>query len=86
MLTNAVLITLAGAINGLIGLLPLGQDLPIQVDSAMSAIFDRMAEWTSFFPFLETLLAVLLIVITIEGFIFLYGSVNWTINKLRGSG
>lgn len=86
MLTNAILITLAGALNGLIGLLPLAQQLPTEINTAMQFVADKFSEWVSLFPFLGTLITVILLIITIEGFIFLYGSVNWTINKLRGSG
>lgn len=86
MLTNAILITLASVLNAVIGILPLAQSLPNEIDTAISFIANQMGQWSSFFPFVGTFFTVLLLVITIEGFIFLYGGVNWTLNKVRGSG
>jgi len=86
MLTNAILLTLAAVLNSIVNLLPRGASLPTNIDSALQFVANQIAGMNSFFPFVSTMVAILILMLTIEGFIFLYGGVNWTINKLRGSG
>lgn len=86
MLVNAILITLAGVLNAVISVLPIGGQLPASIDGALQFVADQIAGINSFLPFVSTMVTILLLMLTIEGFIFAYGGVNWTINKLRGSG
>lgn len=86
MLTDAILIIIAAVLNTVISILPYGETLPASLDTSIQWFSDQIAQWSNLFPFIGTLITVLLLIITIEGFIFLYGGVNWTINKVRGSG
>lgn len=86
MLTNAILITLAAVLNTVINILPRSESLPSGVDSSLDFMASTWASWASIFPFVNTMLTALVLALTIYGFVFLYGGVNWTINKVRGSG
>ena len=86
MLTNALITTMAAVLNSLVGLLPQGGALPTEIDAALNFMVPIWSGWVLILPFLSTLVTVLLLGVFVEGLIFLYGGINWTINKVRGSG
>lgn len=77
---------MTGVMNGLISLLPTGGSLPQGVDDALAYMVPIWSGWTQILPFLDTLVIIIGLGLAIELAIFTYGGVNWTINKLRGSG
>lgn len=86
MLIDAIIgifVTLSG---GLIRLLPDMQGLPPQIDTALTYIGGTYGQWMSIFPALATYLVVFGIVISIETAIFTWHGIDWTLNKIRGSG
>lgn len=86
MLIDAIITVLASVMNGLVSLLPQSTGLPYQMQQAIDYFGPIWAGWTSIIPALDTMLTIVLLGITIEAAIFTYGGINWTINKLRGSG
>lgn len=86
MITNALISTLSSVLNALVGLLPTGGSLPSSINDALDYFIPIWSGWTLVVPALDTLLTILLLGVTIEAAIFTYGGINWTINKLRGSG
>lgn len=77
-----------GALMGIIGLgislLPNATPLPLGLDQSLTTFVSFFGGANMFFP-IATLVTIATIVFAIEASIFLFKTVNWVYNKLRGS-
>jgi len=85
MITQILLDVLFRFFGMLLLLLPGYPGLPTEVNEAIETFAEAMNGLNSLLP-IDTLIQILGITLTIEGAIFLWRAINWTINKVRGSG
>lgn len=78
---NLFFLVFSSAIN----LLPAGSALPSDISSALSSFSSYFSMANSFLP-VSTLFSIVALGITFEAGILIFKFVNWSINKLRGSG
>ena len=82
MIIKGFLAIVAGIISGLNSLLP-DVSLPGNLADAAATASNYLANMDQFFP-VSTLLAVLFLVLVVEGTILIYKLIRWIYNKIPG--
>lgn len=86
MILSALLNIIYVVIIALTALLPTVSVLPDGIEDAIDLVITHISKWNVVFPVFDTLFTIVTLMFTIEAAIFLFQSINWVINKLRGSG
>lgn len=85
MITNLILNVFFMFLTAIISILPNALDLPPAYYSALDTISPYLNLMNSFFP-VDILFDVLAIIFSFYTFLYSFKFLNWTLNKLRGSG
>lgn len=82
MIIKVLLVMVAVLISGLNSILP-AVSLPDNIAAAAATASNYLANMNQIFP-VSTLLAVLFLVLVVEGTIFFYKLIRWVYNKIPG--
>ena len=85
MITDAILKGFKFLLSLLIGILPHSIGLPIEINNALATMVFQAQKWDALFP-IRQLFLILTLTFAFEAAIFTFKSINWIINKFRGSG
>jgi len=85
MITSLLLIFVGGFLSLFLALLPTVSSLPSGVADAIAYMGVHVGAISSWFP-IDTLISALAVVLSFEAGMILFWSINWIINKIRGSG
>jgi hypothetical protein len=83
---NSIVLFMLELTSSILSLIPTVDELPEGVESALAYVFPKALAFYNIFPFMETLLTVLALGMTIEIGFLIYTLINWVINKVRGAG
>lgn len=86
MIITALLAIMNAFISGLIAFLPDATALPTDFNDAWTWLSNMVASLLYVIPSGEIFLQILTYILAIEFAIFVWRSINWTINIIRGSG
>jgi len=85
MITTLLLLLVSAFVSLLLALLPSVSSLPSGIVDAVTYTGSHLSSISAWFP-VGTLLTVLALVFGFEAGMLIFWSVNWILNKLRGSG
>ena len=87
MITQAILTIIFGLLNTVFGVFPAPDDINIlnPINEAYASILPYLKIANGFFP-VDKLVIILSIIFGIETFILVFRGLNWTYDKVRGSG
>lgn len=85
MITNALLLIIYYTLAIFLNLLPISRGLPPDMEAAFNTLITEAVKWNNLLPVYQLFL-ILGIVFSFETGILLFKTINWIINKIRGSG
>jgi len=83
MIISALIYAFKSLFLGLISFLPNGSSLPAQIIDSISFFSSMWNQWGNILP-LNDLLIIITLVISIEGYLWLFGFSNFIYKKIRG--